>query len=212
MRHPALRLVLALAAALLVAACASTSIRSAWFDAGYTGGPFKKILVVGVHGTTADTRVFEDIFAQKLKVAGVDGVPGYQVLPAGAAPGDPVWNAAVEATGADGLLAVRLLRVDTRTQVNTMIVPGPMAWGPYGGWWGPYGGWWGPGMVAMPQVTQYEVASVETNLWDVQTRRVVWAASTDTFNPASVQQETPGFANLIIGQLAARGLVPGPAK
>jgi hypothetical protein len=207
MRRAALLPVVALLAALVVAGCASTSIRSAWFDASYTGGAFRKILVVGVHGNIADTRVFEDIFAQQLKAAGVDGVPGYQVLPPGVAQGDPAWNAAVEATRADGLLAVRLLRVDTRTQVNTMIVPGPMAWGPYGGWWGA-----GPGMVAVPQVMQYEVASVETNLWDVKTRRVVWAASTDTFNPTSVQQETPGFARLIIDQLAARGLVPGAAK
>ena len=205
MRTPALRQFVPLLAALLVAACASTAIRSAWFDASYTGGPFKKILVVGVHGSTADTRVFEDIFAQRLQAAGVDGVPGYQVLPPGAAPGDPVWNAAVEATRADGLLAVRLLRMDTRTQVNTTIVPGPMVWGPYGSWWG-------PGMVAVPQVTQYDVANVETNLWDIRTRRVVWAASTDTFNPKSVQQETPGFANLIIGQLVARGLIPGAAN
>jgi hypothetical protein len=67
-------------------------------------------------------------------------------------------------------------------------------------------------MTAVPMWTQYDVATVETNLWDVKTRRVVWAASTDTFNPASVQKETPGFASIIIGQLAARGLVPGPAK
>ena len=191
----------------MCACCASTSIRSAWYDSSYTGGPFRKIVVVGIHGAIADTRVFEDIFVQKLKAAGVDGVPGYQVLPADSTPGDPVWSAAVEATGADGLLSVRLLNVDTRTQVSTVIVPGPMVWGPYGGWWGP-----GAGMVAMPQVTQYDIASVETNLWSVRTRRVVWAASTDTFNPTSVQQETPGFAGLIIGQLAARGLVPGPGK
>ena len=142
-------------------------------------------------------------------------MPGYQVLPAGIAAGDPAWNAAVEATRADGLLAVRLLRVDTRTQVNTMIVPGPMFWGPYGSTVATLtasAGGGGPGMVGLPQVTQYDVASVETNLWDVKTRRVVWAATTDTFNPTSVQQATPGFAKLIIAQLAARGLVPGAAR
>src|SRR6185369_3499584 len=121
--------------------------------------------------------------------------------PPNVAPGDPVWNEAVEASGAQGLLAVRLLRVDTRTQVSTALMPGPMMWGPYGGWWG-------PDLVAAPMITQYDVASVETNLWDVKTRRVVWAATTDTFNPASVPQETPGFANIIIGQLTARGLIP----
>jgi hypothetical protein len=199
----AIRLALAATAALVLAGCASTSIRSAWYDASYSGGPFRKILVVGVHGSLADTRVFEDIFAQKLRAAGVDGVPGYLALPAGVPPGDPVWNAAVEASGADGLLSVRLLRVDTRTQVSTAMVAGPMMWGPY---WG----WWGPGYVAAPMVTQYDVASVETNLWSVSTRRVVWAATTDTFNPTTVAQETPGFATLIIGQLVARGLVAAP--
>lgn len=193
---------LLVAAALAVAGCASTSIRSAWFDASYAGGPLRKILVVGVHGSLADTRVFEDIFAQKLRAAGVDGVPGYTAMPPGVPPGDPAWNAAVEASGADGLLSVRLLRVDTRTQVSTAMVPGPMMWGPY---WG----WWGPGYVAAPMVTQYDVASVETNLWSTKTRRVVWAATTDTFNPSTVAQETPGFATIIIDQLVARGLIAG---
>jgi hypothetical protein len=199
------RVVVVAFAAWLAVGCASTSIRSAWYDSSYNGGPMKKILVVGVRGTIADTRVFEDIFAQKLKDAGVDGVPGYLVLPANVPPGEQVWNAAVEASGAQGLLAVRLLGVDTRTQVTTTMMPGPMMWGPYGGWWG-------PAMVPTPLVTQYDIASVETNLWDIKTRRVIWAATTDTFNPASVPQETPGFAGIIIGQLAARGLIVAKAN
>lgn len=205
MKDTLLRWLLAAAAVALAAGCASTSIRSAWYDTSYTGGPFKKILVVGVHANLADTRVFEDIFAQKLQAAGVDGVPGYTVLPTGVPPGDPAWNSAVQASGADGLLAVRLLGVDTQTQVTTAMMPGPMMWGPYGGWWG-------PGMVATPMVTQYQIASVETNLWDIKTRRVIWAGTTDTFNPASVPQETPGFAAVIINQLAARGLIAAKPK
>ena len=54
------------------------------------------------------------------------------------------------------------------------------------------------------------VANVETNLFDVKTKRVVWLGTTQTFNPSSVGQETPGFAKLIIGQLAARGLIAAP--
>jgi len=36
-------------------------------------------------------------------------------------------------------------------------------------------------------------------------------ATTETVNPTSVASETPGFAKLIIGQLASRGLLP-PGK
>jgi len=169
-----------------------------------------------VHQDLSTRRAFEDIFAGKLQAAGVVALPGYQVLPSDVRFGDPAWTTAVESTGADGLISVRVLNVDTRTQVSTTLLPAGPAWGPYGpGWggWGPYWGgpYWGPdfggGFVAVPQVTQYNVATVETNLWDIKTRRVVYAATTSTVNPDSITNEAPGFAALIIGQLQARGLL-----
>jgi hypothetical protein len=194
------------AAALALAACASTTLQSAWYDTSYQGGPFRRILVVGVGSNLTERRVFEDIFAQRLTAAGTAGIPGYRFLPEDARSNEPGWNAGVEQSGADGLLRVRVLGVDTRTQVSTMMVPCPMMYGPY------YGGWWGPPMVAVPAVTQYDVANVETNLFDVKTRRVVWGATTQTLNPTTVAQETPGFADLIITQLAARRLIAAPGK
>lgn len=202
---------LALVALLLgLSACASTTIQSAWYDQAYHGGAFRKVIVVGVGGNLSTLRVFEDIFAAKLAEAGVQGVPGYQIIPSEARFGDAVWNAAVEASGADGLISVRLLNIDTRTQVQTVLVPAGPGWGAYGpGWggWGPYGPGWYGGAVAVPEVTQYDVATVEANLWDVRTRRVVYAATTTTINPTTVAQETPGYASLIIDQLSARSLL-----
>ena len=52
--------------------------------------------------------------------------------------------------------------------------------------------------------------STVTTLFDVRTHRVVWAGTTETFNPSTVRQETPGFADLILAQLAARGLIAAP--
>ncbi len=200
------RITLLALAALLLAGCASTTLRNAWYDPTFKGGPFRKILVVGV-GSTLDTRrTFEDVFAQQLTAAGAQGIPGYQFLADDARQNEPGWNAGVAASGADGVMIVRLLGVDTRTQVTTTMVPGP-AWGPgWGPGWG--GGGWGASMVAVPEISQYSIASVETTLFDVAARRVVWAGSTETFNPRSVRQELPGFANLILGQLQARGLLP----
>ena len=189
----------------ILAACQTTSIKSAWFDPSYTGGAMKKIVVVGVGGNVADRRVFEDIFAQKLRTAGVDGIPGYTVIPDDARAAEAPFSAAVEKSGAQGALMVRLLGVDTKTQVSTMMVPGGLGWGPYGGM---YGAAWYP----VAQVSQYDIATVETSLYDVKTRRLVWAATTETFNPTSVPQEAPAYADLIIKQLAARGVVAAPAK
>lgn len=189
--------------ALLLSACASTTLTNAWFDPSYAGGPMRKILVVGVGGTIDTRRTFEDIFAQKLSSTGAQGIPGYQFIADDARRNEPGWNAGVQASGADGVLVVRILGVDTRTQVYTTMVPGP------GFYYGPYPGMWGPAMVPVPEVSQYQIAHVETTLFEVKTHRVVWGGTTQTFNPTTVRQETPQFADLIIGQLQQRGVLPG---
>lgn len=212
MRKSLLSLLL-LVASLMLAGCASTTIQSAWFDPTFAGPPMKKIDVIGVGTDLTNRRVFEDIFAQKLREAGVDGVAGYTVIPDEARAAQQPFTDAVVRTGAQGLLVVRLLGVATRTQVSTTMVPtGPM-WGGPGPWGGGFAtGPWGPSMVPVQQVSQYDLATVEATLFDVKTGRAVWSATTQTLNPSSVPQETPGFATLIIGQLAAHGIIATPKK
>ena len=199
---------LLLALVTLVAGCQTTSIQSAWYDTNFRGGPMRKIVVVGSVNSVADGRVFEDIFAEKLRAAGVEGIAGYTVIADETRGTEAQFATAVASTGAQGLLLVRLLRVDTRTQVSTTMVRGGMGWG-WGGGWGGWGSPFGPSMVPVQQVSQYDLATVESKLYDVQTKQLVWAATTTTFNPTSVARETPGFAGVIIGQLAQRGIIPG---
>ncbi len=205
----------AAAAMILLAGCASTTLQSTWSDPGFTGGPFKKVFVMGLaaRNTTA-RRVFEDIMVARLQAAGAQGVPAYQFIPNDGAVPEPVLDEAVAKSGADAVLMTRLLGIETQTNVSTMMVPGPVVgpgwggpgWGGPGwggpGWWGAYNAWY-----AVPQVTQYQIATAETTLYDVSTRRLVWTATSQTFNPQSVQQEAPGLADAVIGSLQARGLI-----
>jgi hypothetical protein len=61
--------------------------------------------------------------------------------------------------------------------------------------------------VPVTQVREYELAAVETKLFDVKSHDLVWAATTHTFNPRGVAQEIPGFATLMIGELTQRGII-----
>jgi hypothetical protein len=195
--------------AALVSGCQSTSIRSAWFDTDFAGPPLRKLVVSGNASGTAEGRVFEDIFVEKLRAAGVDAVAGHTVRLDDPNLPEASFVAAVVNTGAQGLLLVRVLGVDTRTRVTTTMVPGGMGWGP-SPWGSPRSGAWGsPTGTRIPvqQVSQYDLATVETKLFDVPTKNLVWAATTSTFNPRSVARETPAFADLIIGQLADRGII-----
>jgi hypothetical protein len=192
-----------LVAAALAAGCQTTSIRSAWFDTDFAGPPFRKVVVTADFPTTTDNRTFEDAFAQKLRDAGVDAIAGHTVRLVDAGTSDASFVAAVVNTGAQGLLFVRLLGVDTRTQVSTTMVPGGVAWGRGG---------WGTATTRVPvqQISQYDLATAETKVFDVKTKQVVWAATTTTLNPRSVERELPAFADLVIGQLKARGVIAGP--
>ena len=191
----------------LLAGCASTSLQAAWCDSTYNGPAFKRILVVGVTGSLTARRVFDDIFAQSLKEAGVQGLPGYEFIENASSPSEANFSAGVERSGADAVLLVRLLGVDTKTQVSTTMVPA-MYGSPFDGPFGPYGAW-GPSWYAVPNVQQYQVADVEATLFDTKSHRPIWSATTQTFNPTTVAAETPGYAKLVIGQLSARGLIAG---
>jgi hypothetical protein len=195
----------AIALAALVSGCETTTVRSAWFDTEFTGPPLRKIVVLGGGISTAESRVFEDIFVEKLRAAGVDAVAGHSAGLDDANLGNDAFVAAVTKTGAQGLLFVRLLGVDTRTQITTTMVHGGMGWGR-----DPWGPSWGGStrmMVPVQQVNQYDLAVVETKLFQVQTKQLVWAATTSTQNPRTVAREAPGFADLIIGQLASRNII-----
>jgi hypothetical protein len=196
--------ILLAAGALLLAACQTTSIVDSWADPSYTGGPFRKILVLGVIQDAAFRHTFEDIMAAKLVQTGVQAAPAYRYLADAPQASESQIDAAIAQSGADGLLLTHLKRIDTKTRVSTMMVPGPPPfYGPYGGYYPMYSGWY-----AVPDVQQYDVATVETSLFQTAGKKMVWTGVTETFQPTSVAQDAPGYADVIIKALQTKGLLP----
>jgi len=184
-----------------LAACASTTITDSWYDASYTGGMFKRVMVLAVTPNVVSRRTFEDIFTAKLRATGIDAVPSYQFLSGTGPAPEPALDVAVSDAHADGLLMTHLLRIDRQTVVTPGYVP---AFRP--GFYPYYSAW-----AAYPEVSTYDIATAEVNLFDVKTKRLVWGGTTETFNPQSVSRESGGFADVVIAALAQRGLVP-PAR
>lgn len=185
-----------------VAGCASTTMQSTWRDPGYTGGAFRKVFVLGQFARDVTARrVLEDVVVARMQAGGADAVPAWRYLPEDRQAAESTLTAAITASGADALLMVRLVGIDTQTNVSPMWVPGAGY-----GWYGVYSGWY-----AVPAVTQYQIAVVETTLFDTRTKRLVWSGTSETFNPTSVQKDAPGYAELIVSTLQKGGLLP-PAR
>jgi hypothetical protein len=187
------------AVAVTVAGCASTTMQSTWRDPGYSGAPFRKVFVLGqIARDVTARRLLEDALVTRMQAGGADAVPAWRHLPGDRQADEATFAASIAASGADALLMVRLLGIDTQTNISPGWVPGPGY-----GWYGAYSGWY-----AVPQVTQYQIAVVETTLFDAQTKRLVWSGTSETFNPTSVQKDAPGFAEVIVSTLQKSGLVP----
>jgi hypothetical protein len=112
-------------------------------------------------------------------------------------------SGAVVRAGADGLMLVRFKGVRTETEVRTSMMAGPM--GP--GWYGWYGSW-----AAGPEVFQTRIATIETSLFDVPSKKLVWTGVTETFDPASFRKEAGGLADVIVAAIASHRLTPGQGK
>jgi len=70
----------AVAASILLAACATTKFTSVWKDETYQGHP-TKIMVIGVSNTPAARRIFEDEFVKELKDHETGAIVSYTTLP-----------------------------------------------------------------------------------------------------------------------------------
>jgi hypothetical protein len=51
------------------------------------------------------------------------------------------------------------------------------------------------------------VVSVETNIYDVETEMLKWAAMSETVDPKDVNKAIDGFGRVIIGDLLKQGFV-----
>jgi hypothetical protein len=168
-----------------------------------------RITVVAAGLNVANRRLAEDVFSQRLRNLGVEAAPGWAVVSDEERNAPEPFTEALRRSGAEGVLVIRVLGVDTRTQVNTMMVTttipvwgGPMR-GP--GWGGT--SVWATTTVPVTQVSQYNLVMVETSLDEVSTGRLLWSGITQTLNPSNFQRDVGGFSDVIIGQLVARRLL-----
>ncbi len=187
--------------ALLLAACASTTLSNSWVNPEYKGPPLKKVMVVGVSSQPALRRTFEDEIVKELKAVGVEGVASYNFIPEDGKAEEARVSAAVKEAGVQGVLITRFVRVDVNTQV-TPAYPPMWGMGYYGGYAGAWGGYYDP-----PMVTQTDTLVLETSLYGVDESHLLWSGTTQTFAPSNLRQEMPGFAKVVIGALQKHKLI-----
>jgi len=176
-----------------IAGCSSVSVTNQWRDPKFDGPPATNFVVVGIARNETTRRVFEDTFVAELRKAGVQAQPAYTQIEAGEN-GKVKLTDLVRASGADAVLTTRVQRVQQKVDVS----PG-YYYGGYGGFYGWYGGAW----ASAPTVSQYEVVTLETNVWDPKSGTLIWAATTERVASPDIPKVTTQLAEALIPRMRA---------
>jgi hypothetical protein len=184
----------------------STKLVAAWQLPGYVPMGFKRVLVICVTRDGGRRRTFEDAFSYQLIGRGVTATSSYTLIPQDGQVPNEKLEAAIRASGADGVLVTRFLGQNTQINYSPGYIYGPVGPAYYGGFYGYYGSAWGYDYVP-PMQTTTTVVTLETDVFDAAKLEMVWSGTTQTSNPTTIGQEMTGFAKIVIDSMAQRGIL-----
>ncbi len=213
--HPVLWAFLAIA---VLTGCASVSLVDSWKDAGMPAKPYQKLLIVGVAEKMQMRQVFEEVFAAEIRKKGVTAIRSYLVMGVGEKPSRASLEEAVRRSGADGVITTRLVSLKKDTEVRTGYVM--TAHGYTNGrfndptvfpadLYGFYGATvsYATFYHQSVDVTMSTVATIETNLFDAGTGRLVWSGTTSAVKPEGIITVSSELAQVVIRAMAGDGLI-----
>jgi hypothetical protein len=189
----------------VLSSCGTTTMKASWRDESYKAQP-RKVLIVGVAQNEGVRRFYETEFVTALKKHGVDGIPSYLHFPSRI--DSTLALAKVQELGVDAILVTRLI---DQHEVETYYPPtatymGPTYGGYYGGWYGYYG--YGMDVVTTPGYTTVEkVYSLETNIFDVATHKLIFSAISETKVQSVDDSVIKEVIDVVTNDMREKGLI-----
>ncbi|MCB0495350.1 MAG: hypothetical protein KDC79_04400 [Cyclobacteriaceae bacterium] len=195
--------------AYLVSGCSSTHSVATWKSPDYKGKQYNKLLVWGLSDNVSVRATVEDEVAYFLNEKKINSVSGSDIAPPDreALPKKmEEAKAMLEKNGFDGVLTMGLIDQKEKTRYVQGTNYAPMAYGYYNSFYSYY-----PYMYSsVYQPGHYETSQeiyIETNLWDVETGKLVWSQQTKTVDPSSIAGFANSYARGIVASLIKNGIV-----
>jgi hypothetical protein len=196
---------------LTVTGCAATQVKQTWRDEAFQGGRLDNVLVIGILKNNTARRAFESEFVKYFRYRGIIAVESFRVLSTDTLEGNEARDAIVQKIKELGIDAVLMTKVvGSRTAEET--IPGMTITAGYGLPYGSYGAWGAYAGVAysFPGPTQPTTQGyshvdkflvIETQLFDVKTEKLIWAAQSETRISGSPQEEIKPYISIIAKRL-----------
>jgi hypothetical protein len=183
----------------MLTGCATTELTGTWRDESLSDMTFKKIYIIAV-AKRSDVRVFfEDEYVKRLQERGVEALASHTGLPADRMLDKQTIVEAITDTGVDAVLITRLTEFKGKREVETYrTYKVPYAY------YNQMHDYYKRGQEESqddPALAAHEIVSLETNIYDVKTTKLVWSAASDTKIQDSFQQLIVSFVKEIVKNL-----------
>lgn len=180
----ALRLSVILLLAWGLGACASTRFTATWSSPDLAVGELdgEKVAAFLISENESTRKATEDALARELSARGAQGIAGYTLVPTGAAKDEEKVLAALVEAGVQAVVTVRVVSEEQ----EVVTTPGTWHTVPSYRYWG---GYWRVGWrdVYQPGHTQQNtVVRVETLIYRLDTKEMIWGGLSETTNPRNV--------------------------
>lgn len=195
-----------LVAATLLAACSSTTLSGSWRDPDFRG-QIRKVYIVGVAKQDINRRIFEDTFSRELQPFGVTGLTSYRDLPSSETIVKEDVARELKRNGADSILMARMVSLRTEQVVTPGYVSGYAPPAPYYRSWDSYYDRRFEAIYQPPTISEFQVATIEANLYEAATGRLIWSAQLETVVENNLEKLFSDFVKTVSKDLQKQGLI-----
>lgn len=192
---------------LLLSSCGTSRLTATWHDVSYGGQKkIQDVLIIAVTKDETIKRLFEDTFAATLGAEGLQAIPSYTLSQPDIKPEQEAIDAAVKEAGARSVIITRHLGTDTkehyRPPQRVSVFADPYYGGIHGYYPMAYREVYTPGYTV--KVT---TVSLEANLYDVETGKLVWAVRSESTDPTMTKKYIEELVHLFTGDLKKNALL-----
>ncbi len=198
-----------------------TVMETSWELPGYSGGPYHDIAIMGVLKKGESDQAFETELTQEFQAAKVDAVPGFSIVKNPQDMTKEKMQNLVDKSGVDAVLISKLIAVDKNlnyVQPTAFTEPA----GPYTDWWSDpywgyynpypyhYWGYWYPATQVVVEPGYWQVDKtfrVQTALYRASDHRLIWTATSRTFDPMSEVDLARSLGSTLLSKLKKAGLI-----
>lgn len=195
-----------------VTACTPTRLIDAQKDPSYTGGPLKSVMVLGIAENPNNRKMFEAAFSKAFRDEGVEAVTGLESIPGNVkldkdnldSHKDIIKDAASN-QGVQAMLITHMVGVEEKAQYH------PPMYDPFASTGGSdfntvvsgaYRSTYTPEFY-----TQHQHVRIESNLYEVETEKLIWTAASETVDPKSVDEVIISLCKAVMKDLRKNGLI-----